>query len=164
MQFSARDRLAVQSLIDRYQLHRPPLVPVPIRSVAESEGWDVALNYQMRSLWGLAVAHGGIRLMWVNGRLAPSWQRMVIAHELGHWLMGDFESGLTFEASIGQSDHPGIGWMSRRIERRAYVVASWLLIPSWVMAEYDERPDVIAAVCDVPEWLVTLRWEVGETR
>lgn len=85
--------------------------------------------------------------------IAERYQRAVIAHELGHWLNGDFGSGLSMVELYTSGDGR---WVAERQERRAYIAAARILIAPWVIRKHDGDRERIAAVSEVPPWLVDL--------
>ncbi|MCS7294381.1 MAG: ImmA/IrrE family metallo-endopeptidase, partial [Dehalococcoidia bacterium] len=88
-----------------------------------------------------------VKLMWINALLSSAEQRLVIAHELGHWINGDEQVIRTCRSSSF-----AYHW-DARLERDATIAAARLLIPEWAVREYG-TVEAIAAACDVPAWLV----------
>jgi Zn-dependent peptidase ImmA (M78 family) len=134
----------------RYNLHAPPGAIVDIRSVAYREGWHIVEDWRMKKLWGLARAD--VQRIWLKATLSPAYKRAVIAHELGHWLCGHFDSGVGLECCTQPVGFAG--WLIDRQERQAWHAAAKILIPWWVVNECDGDPEQIAAMADVPRWLV----------
>ncbi len=154
VRLSPRAERAIAELIARYDLHAEGGLPVPIRQVARDEGWVVRYSEEMRQLYGVAVVLGDVRVIAVNARVAEPYQRLAIAHELGHALNGD-PGQLQLCAATGSG--PLRGWLWSREEQRASLAAARLLIPDWV-ARAGATADEIAAQCVVPTELVDLWW------
>lgn len=141
---------SVRALIARYDLHhRPTAVPVPIRQVARDEGWTIAYANRMAPLYGYAIVAGGRLFMRINSAVTDAYQRMAIAHEMGHVLNGDIDRIHLCAASPFES------WIDRRQEQRASLVAARILIPSWMLRDVGSVAE-IATRCEVPMELVEL--------
>lgn len=152
MTVSVSTERAIQRFIERWQLHDNPryCLPVPILQAARDEGWTVRYVEGLFPLYGFAAVRGHKRLMGINAEVARPYQRMAIAHELGHVLNGD-EAGLHL---CNEWE-----WMYNKQEREASKIAARLLIPDGAFHLYDTIAD-LAAACDVPQLLVELRLEV----
>ena len=142
---------SAKSLIERYDLHhRPSALPIPIRQVAKDEGWTIAYASRLAPLYGYAIVAGGRLFMRINSAVTDSYQRMAIAHEMGHVLNGDIDRIHLCTASPFES------WIDRRQELRASLVAAQILIPAWVIRDVGSIHE-IATRCEVPVELVELR-------
>lgn len=149
---------AVAELIARYDLHAAPVLPVPIRQLARELGWQIVYGERMGRIYGLAVVYRDVRLIQVNAALSHEWQRMTIAHELGHVLNGDASA-----LHLCAAPAPDLaGWLGDRQERRASLTAARLLIPDWAAREYGTVAE-LAAACEVPPELVEL-WRAHRAR
>ncbi len=140
----------VQRFVDAYQIHRT--VPVPIERFARDQGWEI---YTMPGTWpiyGVAKVENRRRIIVVDSLLSTKWRRMVVAHELGHWLAGH----LTPERPRHQmSDHPVDIAQDPQEEVVATTIASMLLIPPHVLGCGSSHQ--IAIECGIPETLVNYR-------
>lgn len=149
---SQRGERAVTELIDRYELHARFAGPVPIRQVARDEGWILRWSDQLHRIFGLAIVVDDVRVMTINSRVAEPFQRMAIAHEMGHLLNGD-------EGDVHLCAMTGAGftdWLRGRQERQATLAAARLLVPDWVLNDGGTLGE-IAVRCRVPVELVQLR-------
>lgn len=140
---------AVADFIDRYDLHVPGALPVPILQVAREAGWHVHYTTDLWPALGIAVVEGAHRVMRIDESLSRRWQRYVIAHEIGHVLAGHARSPYSCRS-------PQPGSRRTRRERQADLVAAHLLIPEWLLNETQD-PDEIARQCKVPKFLAELR-------
>lgn len=140
---------AIQRLVERWELHGniAYCLPIPIAQVARNEGWTVRYIEGLFPLYGFAAIRGNRRLMGINADVGRPYQRMAIAHELGHVLNGDVDSVHLC------SDWE---WLYNRQERGASEVAARILIPDAALSVFDSI-DTLAAACDVPPMLVELR-------
>lgn len=152
MALSTTAERAIQRMVERWDLHTSIAyaLPVPIAQVARNEGWTVRYVEGLYPLYGFAAVRGYKRLMGINADVARAYQRMAIAHEMGHVLNGD-ASSLHFCSEWE--------WLYNKQERRASEVAAAILIPDAALREL-ATIDEIAAMCDVPVELVEIR--VGE--
>lgn len=142
---SRSDAARVRALIDAYDLHGGPL-PVPVRWLAACEGWLIHYRSRITPLYGYAIVLGGVRLMVINEDVAEPTQRVTIAHELAHDLLGHTQVVDLFGprfASYGLSD-----MIDRRQERDADIAAACLLIPPRA-AEGCEHVGELASRCGV---------------
>lgn len=151
---SRRGERAVSELVARYDLHTEMALPIPIRQVTRDEGWIVRFSEQMAQLYGIAIIIDDVQVMQINARITSSYQRMAMAHEIGHVLNGD-EGQIHLCAATGRGFRD---WLWSRQERQASLAAARILIPHWVRAEI-ETIDEIAVVCEVPRELVELLFE-----
>lgn len=156
MALSIATESAIQEMVERLDLHSPysnPL-PVPIEQIARDEGWAVRYLHNLFPLYGFAAVRGNKRLMGINADVARPYQRLAIAHELGHFLNGDlFELHLCNEWD----------WLYNRVERSASLIAARLLIPDLSLERIETVAD-LASICDVPDELVQLRlqdWQLS---
>lgn len=86
----------------------------------------------------------------IHDALDDSTARLIYAHEIGHAVLGH-------EGSLRLSEMDT--WFSDRAEREAWQVAAQLLIPHqvlWLSAQQGWSLDQVAAICDVPLWLVEM--------
>lgn len=143
---------AISELIARYELHAEMAVPVPIRQVARDEGWIIRFSERMGRLYGVAVVIEDVRVMQINARVSDTYQRLAIAHEMGHVLNGD-ASAIHFCSPTGGSF---AGWLRNRQERQASIAAARILIPDWALGDAETIQE-IASLCEVPDELVKLR-------
>ena len=142
---------SVRALIERYDLHRAATsVPVPIRQIARDEGWTVTYASGMAPLYGYAIVIGACLFMRINSTVTPAYQRMAIAHEMGHVLNGDIDRIHLCTAL------PLAAWIDGKQELRATLAAARILIPDWVLVEMGSIAE-IAYRCEVPTELVELR-------
>lgn len=134
----------VTRVIDRHHLHTA--LPVPIRQVPVDLDWQVVYRERIHPLYAALAVDGPRHVLLVNASIGPEWQRLGIAHEIGH----------AIEASTRPSRPPaqlhllaeeGDLWWERPGERNANVIAAQLLIPERML---DEPADAIAAACEVP--------------
>lgn len=128
-------------LIDRFSLHR--LTPVPIRHAVSELGWMLVYRERIDPIYCVLAIVGEAHVLLVNASLAVEWQRVGIAHEIGHWLNDD-RGGLHLLA-----EHPDHGWWDRDGERAANVLAAQLLLPADLLRG-DLPAEEIARICEVP--------------
>lgn len=132
----------INRIIEFRELH--VTVPVPIRQLVQDEGWRLVFRSRMHPLYGFAIAKGPHKVMFVSEDIGHVAQRFVMGHELAHDL-GDH---------VGSFHLCGEwGWANMKQEIVADSIAADLLIPDWAVEEYREI-ELIAAACEVPEWLV----------
>lgn len=143
-------RAAIRELIARYHLHSRLALPVPIRQVAEDEGWRLVYREGLAPLYAFAVVHRSARLIYINADVDRTYQRAAIAHEIGHSLNGDLGILQLCAASRSQA-----AWTTSRQERQADLAAAHILIPPWTLREFGSLHE-IAAACEVPVELVEL--------
>ena len=143
----AHARGTLLDLIRRHRLHDGG-VPVMVRQVANDEGWQVAFR-PLESLHGFAVVKGATKVMVINSQLPTEYQRMAVAHEMAHDILG--HAGPLFTAQIHRGDFHD--WMWDRCEREATVAAARILIPLDRLAVGADAEEV-AASCGVPVELV----------
>lgn len=137
------------ALIERYGLHDDDaFLPVPIRQVAQDEGWVICYRSGMGQALAMAFVVGGVKLMYVNENLRAQTQRVGIAHEIGHVLCGH-RLGFDTAMQDGYADLHG------KQEIEAQLVASLLLIPQELRdAPLTDRE--VSQTCQVPVSLVQL--------
>jgi Zn-dependent peptidase ImmA (M78 family) len=91
----------------------------------------------------------GQKIMVINADTGRQWQRVTMAHELGHYLAGHLYL---------PSTRLNAAWLppDDELEREANTVAARLLIPQWLIDD-GLSVDELAERCDVPTSLVRLR-------
>ena len=146
---------AVHDLIERYDLHR--FAQVPIQRVARWEGWHIQYQSGMAPAYGLAVVHGGVRLMVINEDVTDAIQRATMAHEIAHVLLGH-TLGLDLYGPRNQMASLLLEQIEVRQEREADMAAAVIMIPEHLLFEC-ETVDEIMCRCHVPRRLAEVRWQ-----
>lgn len=136
-------------MIEEYGLHsRTPVSLEPLEDVFpvrydDLGGFDIlGMIINPPGGWG-ASADNPARVV-INNKLNEYEARITYAHEVGHGIC--HHVGLLSSMALG---------MEERHEREAWEVASLLLIPRHVIEE-EREVSRIAAVAEVPEWLVRM--------
>jgi Zn-dependent peptidase ImmA (M78 family) len=81
MKTRAEIELLVSSLLSRHNVQGPP---VPVRSIATSEGLHVVESTLSGDVSGALVRSNGVSVIAVNERHHPNRRRFTIGHELAH--------------------------------------------------------------------------------
>lgn len=149
MALSIASERAIQRLVERWDLHTGDTLclPVPIAQVARNEGWTVRYVEGLFPLYGFAAIRGHRRLMGINAEVSRPYQRMAIAHEIGHVINGD-----TSRLHLCSEWE----WLYGKAERRTSEVAARILIPESAVRGIGTLAEM-AAACGVPIELVELR-------
>jgi Zn-dependent peptidase ImmA (M78 family) len=79
------DRL-VRQLLQRYQVHRPP---VPVNEIARKEGAEIVINKFNNEISGLLLRTNDKVIIGVEKTQPETRQRFTISHELAHLLLHD---------------------------------------------------------------------------
>lgn len=143
-----------QAMIQTYHLHTTtPVKMWPLEDLYLIRYIDMA---QMNALGailpppdGWPVSSQNRARVLIDHELGDTDARLVFAHEVGHGIC----------QHVGELSSLALGLLERH-EREAWEVASLLLIPSRVVHE-EREIGRIAAVCNVPEWLVELWPSIG---
>lgn len=144
-------RRIVRSVMRRYWLDRASgELPIPIKRIAEAEGWIVAFSDDIDPYRGYSLWNGDRRFMRIHSGYDWPEQRWSIGHEFAHWINGD-ASAIHFRC-----DDPVEPDLDGDRERRADLVAAELLIPDWIL-QRERDPQAIADRCIVPVELARLR-------
>lgn len=136
-------------MIRDYDLHsRSPVVLTPLEEVFpvrydDLGGMDV-LGMIINPPGGWDVSAENPARVVINSQLGPADARLTYAHEIGHGIC----------RHVGMLSSMALG-MEGRHEREAWEIASLLLIPRHVVIE-EREVSRIAAVAEVPEWLVKM--------
>lgn len=135
----------VRALIERWDIHRDPMMdlPVPIERIARLEGFRICWGSTF-PVMGYAIVGKGARFIRVDSRMSEPWQRLTIAHELGHVLAHHagraVDDGCRHECAIDRLQDPDeleatllglailvpravvdLGWDAAEIARRCMV-------------------------------------------
>src|SRR5205085_1048211 len=137
----------IEYLIHRHRLHTR--LPVDISPVLER--FDVRkLNFTPMTMGYALIRPTGMHIG-INRNLDPGWQRMALAHEVGHIIANQPHQLFVCKAS---------DWSREPDEREAHLIAACLLVPLKVVAE-NYRVGVapqLARALKVPPDLIDLRW------
>ncbi|MGI8406020.1 MAG: ImmA/IrrE family metallo-endopeptidase [Thermomicrobiales bacterium] len=142
--------VSVRELIDDYQLHTWMKVTLaPLEAIFPIRYTDLA-RFQIAGSCMPPVSRSitpatPARVVLDTG-LDDYRERLVYAHEIGHGLAG--HAGYLEIASLDR-------WFADKAEREAWEVAAVLLVPQGAITRYRDRY-VIALMCDVPEFVVSL--------
>lgn len=146
-------RERVTEIIEIYDTHA--VLPVPIRQLARDMAWDVRFRERMAPLYGWACMENDRPVMGVNASIGAAYQRYVMAHEIGHYLAGHLNDGITRTMTALLS-----GYSAE--ESIADAIASLLLIPAYALDDH-ETTSAVARACEVPPRLVRLRRALVDT-
>lgn len=149
MQIEAEDRL--WSLVDRSCIHT---TGIPVDLTALEDFYPVRRrDLHLAGLIGFTSTQiDGSVLIVLDDRLGDHDTRLAYTHEIGHILHGHSGSLRAIEVNEWFHDHQ---------EREAWEVAAALLIPLEEVAKHHEwSVSSIAALCEVPEWLVRLHLDM----
>lgn len=140
-------RDTVDFLIRRYGLHER----LPVDLGALLDRFVVRYYPFTPQTLGFAVVRPRQIHIGINSDLARPWQRMALAHEIGHIIAYHPHRLYTCKANRWfQDDH----------ERIAQRIAALLLVPTPVLPTYgvEFSADDLAGLLEVPVSLVDLRW------
>jgi len=145
MDGSTRDTIAF--LIRRYELH--DRLPVDLGRLLDR--FTVRYYPFTPRTLGFAVVRPREIHIGINGSLAPPWQRMAVAHEIGHIIAYHPHRLYTCKAGA---------WFQDEQERAAQLIAAHLLVPAAALPTYgvEFTAQQLADLLDVPISLVDLRW------
>lgn len=99
---------------------------------------------------------------WLEALEASADLRHARAHEFAHVLLGHKGTQFIMWSAEVQARCEGLeSYMSSKQEHQCECISSLLLVPVWMLQALDsDDRGYIAATLDVPEHLVTLRWEI----
>ncbi len=159
------DRL--DGIIERYRLHEGPLLePVNLEPALEElhqeyvempngvEGAATQWDSRGEQLIGLLYDQSLLK------RVKTAQRRFIKAHEFGH-VVGDHQQNYITLRTRGKTPGPYDKWREKENNRECDFIAAYLLVKRGVLKEMRglER-GYIAALIDVPEKLVEMRWDI----
>jgi len=149
MDESTRD--TIEFLIRRHKLH--DRLPVDLAGLLDR----FTLKHYPFTAWtlGFAVVRPRAIHIGINERLPLPWQRMALAHEVGHIIAYHPHRLYTCKA---------YQWDQEEHERTAQLAAAGLLVPLAAVRTYgvEFSPAQLANLLHVPTALVDLRWATAK--